>query len=409
MTAPFVKPVRVARFGGTSAAETANSTEPASGEKDTGWLVDDEPPSSYFNWLHYRAYKWFRWLNERMFDVTGGTGLKIATPVVDTAADDGGELQLAGADSGANADRSGGDVVITGGDATGTGSSDVTIKAATRGAAGVGARAKEDYIKCDGDVLSGPTTRGRVIISKPTIISGLGDANGLEVGSVDGHSLSLTGDVTDPISSLLAITPQAPDPTGVANGDVYVNSASDQIAHRGANRWQNLDTIVKTLSGIVTIQDTVGATEANFTGAFHPIPADTLRAGTVIKVRAWGEFVAAASDAWAVRIRLDNTSVGLLSRNVTALHFGENANASQKWILEAEILIKSIGVSGDAHWKGEGHSNRSTFATPIQTYEIGEDLGLDTESEITVSATYDFATGSQGNDLDLYGFVVEVL
>ncbi|KKK91868.1 hypothetical protein LCGC14_2708610, partial [marine sediment metagenome] len=58
------KPVRTARW----ATDGGATLEPSSGEKDTGWVVDDKPPARHMNFLQNTAFQWFDWLNERIFD-----------------------------------------------------------------------------------------------------------------------------------------------------------------------------------------------------------------------------------------------------------------------------------------------------------------------------------------------------
>lgn len=170
MTAPFEKPDRVVRFGGTAAAPTAGEfDEPPSGKKDIGWIAGDAPPADFWNWLTYKSYEWFRWVDERIFDLASGVGVRIKAPIVDTSADNGGDIEILGADSGADADKNGGDALIGGGDATGAGSSSITLQAATRGAAGVAARVKENYLRADGNLLFG-TVYGRLVASKPLFV-----------------------------------------------------------------------------------------------------------------------------------------------------------------------------------------------------------------------------------------------
>lgn len=59
------KPSNLARWaetgGGTPAA---NITEPASGQKDTGWTNGQQPPSSYFNWWMTTIYAWIKYLDD---------------------------------------------------------------------------------------------------------------------------------------------------------------------------------------------------------------------------------------------------------------------------------------------------------------------------------------------------------
>jgi hypothetical protein len=64
MAATYTKPTKIPRWADTS----LNVTEPSSGKKDTGWIVNEIPPSSYENWRTRTIGEWFKWLDERLFD-----------------------------------------------------------------------------------------------------------------------------------------------------------------------------------------------------------------------------------------------------------------------------------------------------------------------------------------------------
>jgi hypothetical protein len=49
---------------------SSNVTEPASGKKDIGWIVNEVPPSSYQNWLQKTTGDWFKWVQEKFVDDT---------------------------------------------------------------------------------------------------------------------------------------------------------------------------------------------------------------------------------------------------------------------------------------------------------------------------------------------------
>jgi hypothetical protein len=52
--------------------DASNRTTPSSGQLDTGWTLDQVPPSSYLNWFMFYVYSWLLWL-DGLF--TTGTGL----------------------------------------------------------------------------------------------------------------------------------------------------------------------------------------------------------------------------------------------------------------------------------------------------------------------------------------------
>ena len=94
----------------------SNRTEPAAGEKVSGWVIDDQPPSSYFNWLQYYTYAWIDWLNERMYKGSVEHDLTINALSPD-ASGAGGDLILDAGD--ANTTGGGGYVLVRGGDGLG--------------------------------------------------------------------------------------------------------------------------------------------------------------------------------------------------------------------------------------------------------------------------------------------------
>ncbi len=126
-----IKPVAVPIYntGG------ANRVEPIAAKKITGWVVDEEPPSSFFNWLLFFGGEWDEWANERLFDglITGGDAedFLVTAPV---AVMTGGQLTLKGGDAGTAAGFGGG-FLLQGGVPGLTGeSADCTVKSADGGA-----------------------------------------------------------------------------------------------------------------------------------------------------------------------------------------------------------------------------------------------------------------------------------
>lgn len=76
--ATFSKPASVARW----ASNLANVLEPPSGQKDTGWLFEQIPPSQFENWRANITGSWQQWLNERMDDGVTNDTLEFLSTVV---------------------------------------------------------------------------------------------------------------------------------------------------------------------------------------------------------------------------------------------------------------------------------------------------------------------------------------
>lgn len=213
----------------------SNRTEPLTGEKTSGWAVDDEPPSSYFNWLQYYTGAWLTWLSERITKGTLEHDL-IVSALPPAASGDGGDLTLSGAD--ANTSGDGGVVVINGGDAAGSNSGgDVDINGGD-GDSGAG-----DVSITGGDAAT--TGRGGII----TVTAGAG-GDGWEGGDIDVKAGASTnanaGDVTieggdssgtDRAAGEVGI--KTGESTGTAAGLIALSVAESESGGSGSGSYTN--------------------------------------------------------------------------------------------------------------------------------------------------------------------------
>lgn len=144
----------------------SNRTNPSGAEKIAGWALNDQPPSSYFNWLQYYTGAWFTWLSQRVLkggaeidlvvnalspDTSGGGGGLTLVAGNGFTAGAGGDASLSGGDAagsnaggnavinGGDGDSGGGDVNLTGGDATSSGSGgEVNLTGGDAAGSGIG-------------------------------------------------------------------------------------------------------------------------------------------------------------------------------------------------------------------------------------------------------------------------------
>jgi hypothetical protein len=404
----FTKPDRVGRFAGTSTTETSNSTEPSSGKKDLGWELDEPPPSSIFNWLHYRYYQWTRWLNERFFDVTSGANFKIKSPEPAATSDVGGSLDIEGGDSGTDSNKNGGFVDVSGGKATGNGFSQVILKAATRGASGATIRTPENYLLARGDLAKG-SQWGVVQVAKPfeafspsgsSVSSILADAT-----AGTGNAIEAKADLTTPAKSALYLWPQDTDPSAPNTGGQYVNSASGQAAAynniASPARFVNMNTLIKALTadGSSIVNTT---TETLFAPAIT-LPADTLRVGSIIKVTARGEGgTNGGPPTLTLRVRLNGTSGPHLFFSAKVISTGFD------WRLETEVTIRTIGASGTYVAQGWSAVDESPI-TGTWFVLRKESNAIDTTSANTVSVTGQWSIAHADNTTLMTNWTVEVL
>jgi len=69
------KPTEIPRW-----ATLGVRTDPGAAKKDTGWVIPEPPPDTFFNWLFGVTGDWVTWLDERLFDSGGGTGFTLTGP-----------------------------------------------------------------------------------------------------------------------------------------------------------------------------------------------------------------------------------------------------------------------------------------------------------------------------------------
>ena len=65
------------RWADTVAADPTKVVEPASGKKDIGWAVAEQPPAQWKNWLLLQIYNWLVWLDA--FETEAHTWTKLQT------------------------------------------------------------------------------------------------------------------------------------------------------------------------------------------------------------------------------------------------------------------------------------------------------------------------------------------
>ena len=263
------KPIRVPEWntGGS------NRTEPPAGNKTSGWALNEEPPSSWFNWLQYYTGAWLFWLDERMADGAQEEDLNISALQPD-ASGPGGTLALAAGDgntsglggfvsitAGNGAANQGGDVVLTAGTGDSNKGGDVFAYGGT-GSAGAGGRCEISAGDGDGtnqrggDIFlrsgqaTGTESSGILIEACEPGVSGTGLNPLVTYMLMDGVAGQQEIDcrrrilVTDPLTTRGTIE-QVPKalPTAPTIGDTYVDSSSNKLRYFNGSRYINMDPI----------------------------------------------------------------------------------------------------------------------------------------------------------------------
>lgn len=162
-------------------ADAANITAPSSGQRDTGWNLNQVPPSSFFNYLSNRTYRWMLFLDE----VFKTAGVAVA------------DIKLTGAANITGVVTAGSGLVVSAGGAAVTGNSSVV------GTLSVSALA----------TLASATITGNAAVGGTLGVTGAVTIGGSLTAS--GGTLAVTGSET--VSGTLGVTGATTLTGGIAN------------------------------------------------------------------------------------------------------------------------------------------------------------------------------------------------
>lgn len=209
----------------------------------------------------------------------------------------------------------------------------------------------------------------------------------------------LNPETTSPTRAAIRLTPQDTDtdPSSASKGDVYVNSTTGLMSAHNGSGWKRVWHLVHVkTNGYESIQN--ASTYTPFPGAQFTIPANTLRPGTVLRLRAAGKINAydtnnRADLGWHIN--------GTLMQNNVQTNVGLD-----NWVSDCHIVVETAEPSGLLH----GHIS-TIFGNGVNGQDEGctswnVDFSVSTTSDIIVDLRL---KGSIGGDVDssLVWFSVE--
>lgn len=455
------KPLKIPRWND----DLTNQTEPTEGEKDVGWVVDDQPPSSFFNWLQHFAGKAVTWLYERFDDGliagggdsedfqihpptpagTGGAmGIKGADAVGDTTA--GGNLDMRGGQangptSGNGGDATldgggvlagsgnGGDVVIRGGTTVGTGgagavlvSGGASLAGSAFGAAaelGGGGTIGTDRFGGTATVSSGNATGdGSGVVDIKAVDAGQGAGTTVRSPSnylkCDGPNKKIvasrtveilpTGFPTAERGAMLLQGTTADPTTPAGAGEVHHRSDTSQLAAWDGSNWVAMNGLVfRQLVTSDLISDTAVRTvfQESASDIEHPIPVNSLRVGTVIWVKASGSYSITATPTLQIGLRIGSTDI---VGTTIAL-----AGAGGGWRFEMEMTIRTLGVAGGIGVGGLLRLGRNDgVVSDGGAIAIAGNAVIDTTAIQNIAIFADWGIADAANTIDLDTMTVRV-
>lgn len=367
--------------------------EPSAGEKAAGFATDTRPPARWMNWILNLLYGWIQYLNAPV-----GTGAGAGLAATGGATDGTGLAGTGGATNG----------VGVNGQGTGTGTGVV----GTGGETGVGVRGFGGATSGGGVVgvasgasfgvsgTGGPTDgRGGSFSGQGAGegVRGTGGATGIGVYGVGsgGYGVKAESDTTSPISAALHVVPQNADPTSPAAGDFYVHVTTGKVRGYNGTTW---DRYIPQSYAIPSASTAVHSTSAETPfDRSYSIPANTLRVGSTIRIRAVA--VVGSVNSGTITLRLRIGGVGGTSITTT----GAVTLAAGSGVLTADLVVLSTGATGSIVGGGIGifdndAYNAAGFAATT----------IDTTAAQSIVATTHFSVAHAGNSIALQCLIVDV-
>jgi hypothetical protein len=456
------------------ATDGGATLEPSSGQKDTGWEVDKKPPARFMNWLFNLIYDWTQYLQspkgtgagagvDALGGDTDGPGLKgtgggtggVGVEGVGASASGAGVKGTGTAAAATGVDGTGGStgagVTGTGGSTSGPGVSGTATAGNSPGNVGQGVGSGAGIEGTGGD--TGPGVNGIGGASGGNGVEGTGTAGGTRGvkgtgnttghgvegfgggsggsggsfqggGGTDGHgvianvtavnggyAVRADGKATSPRRSSLLIGPQDTLASVPEKGAVEVLSGDGKVYSYNGTSWDvhfagqsYAGTSNESKSG-----DVIGTTLTDFTDKYT-IPANTLKVGSTIRVRA-AFRVQSASGAATVKFQVvgkDGATIDFFfatSTNPTAV-------TGHRCVVEGFGTVKTVGGAATGEILSSGTAILSLSAQDGDSAASSALYGttFDTGAAVDIKAQVQFGGSPTASDVVfLEQLIVDVL
>jgi len=138
------------------------------------------------------------------------------------------------------------------------------------------------------------------------------------------------------------------------------------------------------------------------------IPANTLKAGSVIRLR-WkvcATAVTTGGDTLTCRAAI-GAAAGAAAAVLVATSGAVAVNANDIYVGQAEVIVKAVGAPGTFDAWGS-HAVFAAAGGNMTTYEA-DGSNIDTTAALTVGLTFDWSTADTGNTAVLEMISVDVI
>lgn len=257
------------------------------------------------------------------------------------------------ADCALQADATSGNTDGVRGNATGSGDGVTGIGGSTNGEGVVGTAGGDG---AGGFFTGAGTGRGCLGVGGPTDgagVRGVGQGNGIGVDAAGagtgtalqaiaqtGYGVRAESDTTTPARSALQIVPQGPlDPaTSPVAGDSYVNAVTGKLAIHEGTLFARYVPFVLAFAGEDGDDEIIFTASPTTFATSYTLPADRVRAESIIRVRVSGRIDTSAGASLTMQIRIGGVTV--LQTIATT------PTAGNRWVLEFTGVFKDVGVPG---------------------------------------------------------------
>lgn len=256
-----------------------------------------------------------------------------------------------------------------------------------------------------------------------TIITGVSNATGDYVGGPDGVAAqpgwTFTSDIdtgmyritTNTLGFATGGTERLRFDTSGGWGLAGANfgTAGQALVSNGsgaAPTWQNVSTFLGSSNTSIPAGNTIAntASETAFTSSYT-IPANTLRAGSVIRIKLFGTYGTDAVLAPTLQGRL---KIGGTTRLDTGSLTAVVGATNRGWTAEGQIVVQSIGASGVADAQGTAQFSTAVTAALSVHMPNTATFTLDTTATQAITVTIQWGTADTDNTITLRQFVVSI-
>lgn len=144
------------------------------------------------------------------------------------------------------------------------------------------------------------------------------------------------------------------------------------------------------------------ASETNF-DVNRSLSTIQMQPGRIFKLRAYGVYSTTGTPTLQFRVKVGSTNLVVFTAKT-----GINNASNQSWMLEAEIVVRSLGASGTVMTAGRISINTSSGVDTVETVVNNAAISMDTTAVQTLQVSLQWSAASSSNTATLKTLSLEV-